>query len=50
MSATWRSVIVSPFGTPSTYSPIVSLRESLWSPASCINSVPMNVLVTEPMR
>jgi hypothetical protein len=45
-----RSVTRSPFGIPDTYLSIGSSSESFPCSASCMIIVPVNVLVTEPMR
>src|SRR5215211_4282116 len=50
MPATWRSVILSPPGTPGMYLPILSSSDNLPSPTSCMSSAPVNVLVTDPIR
>ena len=50
MSASWRNVISFPFGTPLTYLSIGSSRDTFPSPASCISSAAVKVLVREPMR
>ena len=50
ISASWRSVAVSPLGMPGTYLPIGSSRESLPSSNSCRITVAVMVLVRLPTR
>src|SRR5215211_8552443 len=50
MPATWRSVILSPPGTPGMYLPILSSSDNLPSPTSCMSSAPVKVFVTDPIR
>ena len=50
MSASMRSVIVSPFGTQSMYLLTGSSRPSFFSSARISSAVAVNVLVMLPMR
>src|SRR5215216_5703738 len=50
MSAIWRSVILSPLGTPLTYWSIVSSSERSPLPAAWSSRVAVKVLVTLPIR
>src|SRR5215212_9415948 len=50
MSAIWRSVILSPLGTPLTYWSIVSSSDTIPSSAAWRSRVAVKVLVTLPIR